>query len=176
METSVNRRLINACRTKQDNDKYEELERQALESLMLEEDPVYSVWEERDDDWGDASIPEYRGPLSEKRKAELRAAGKETPDEYKARQRRVIEARIERTVSKAEQKEANEAFKELPVIAKPPREFRLMLQQTRAENKMTQEQLAQKCGVKKNVYADWEAGKVPIPEAKLKLLKKILKV
>lgn len=175
METSLNRQLINACRTKQEEDEWKEFEQQTLEALLLEEDEAYDPFQRMFDD-DDASFPEYRGPLSEKRKAELRAMGKETPDEYKQRQRRVAEARTERFVAKAEQKEEKQAFQELPVIAKPPREFRLLLQQSRAENKLTQEQLAQKCGVKKNVYADWEAGKVPIPEAKLKLLKKILKL
>lgn len=182
METTANAELIDACRQKQ-RDFVEEDENKAFAKFVYQDmlDDMRREEEremfEYDDDHRDMFDCEVRRlPLSEARKAELRAQGKETPDEYKARKARVAREKVERAVRAEAQKEDKKAREELPVVAKPTLEFRLALQQARQHAKMTQEALAGKCGVKKGVVADWEAGRAPVPPGKMTIIKRVLKM
>jgi DNA-binding transcriptional regulator YiaG len=180
METTTNAELIDACRRKQrafieeDADKAfaEIVYQDMLTDMRLEEEREMFEYDDRDM----FDCEDRRLPLTEARKAELRAQGKETPDEYKARKARVAREKVERAVRAEAQKEDKKAREELPVVAKPTLEFRLVLQQARQNAKMTQEALAGKCGVKKGVVADWEAGRAPVPPGKMTIIKRVLKM
>jgi DNA-binding transcriptional regulator YiaG len=182
METTVNAELIDACRQKQrdfveeDADKAfaEVVYQDMLNDMRREEEREMLEYDDEHRDMFDCEV--RRLPLSEARKAELRAQGKETPDEYKARRARVAREKVERAKRVEEDKEVKKAREELPVVAKPTLEFRLALQQARQVAKMTQETLASKCGVKKSVVADWEAGRAPVPPAKMTIIKRVLKM
>lgn len=178
METTANAELIEACRQKQRAFIEEDADKAFSEAVYQDMLTDMRLEEERDafeyDDLFDCE--DRRAPLTEARKTELRAQGKETPDEYKERKARVAREKVQRAVRADEQKEIRKAQEELPVVAKPTLEFRLALQQSRQAAKMTQETLAGKCSVKKGVVADWEAGRAPVPPAKMTIIKRLLKM
>jgi DNA-binding transcriptional regulator YiaG len=180
METTANAALIEACRHKQ-SAFVEEDENNAFCEALYQDFLAETRQEEERRLFGDDDLFEHeeyprRAPLTEARKAALRAQGKETPDEYKERKAHVAREKVQRAVRAEEENEKRKAQDELPVVAKPTLEFRLALQQARQAAKMTQETLAGKCGVKKGVVADWEAGRAPVPPAKMIIIKRVLKM
>jgi DNA-binding transcriptional regulator YiaG len=180
MRTTANAKLVDDCREKQseyERKEFEEtlLQREMLDAIMADMRDEYEAemraeYGGGDDVWDEMDAPRPRGPMPQSVKDKLRAQGKETPDDYARRRQQVAAQKVERE----KQKEAKKEHDELPVQAKPTIEFRLMLQQARTAKKMTQEQLAQQCKVKKNIVADWEAGRVNVPPEKMKILKRIL--
>lgn len=180
METTVNEELVQACRKKQQDYMYQDMDKEFMELVMNELEEEFAMEEMRQEaafwgkeDWEERVRPRVpSGPLPQHALDRLRAQGKETPQEYKARRARVAQLKQDRAVEKEEKK----AHDELPVPPKPTVEFRLALQQARQSAKMTQETLASTCRVKKKVVADWEAGRATVPSAKMAIIKRVLKM
>jgi hypothetical protein len=135
METTANAALIEACRHKQ-SAFVEEDENNAFCEALYQDFLAETRQEEERRLFGDDDLFEHeeyprRAPLTEARKAALRAQGKETPDEYKERKAHVAREKVQRAVRAEEENEKRKAQDELPVVAKPTLEFRLALQQAR---------------------------------------------
>lgn len=173
--TTVNAELVDKCRQKQEDYATEDMHRAFAEMCSRDIEDDWNREERGEEHLDDEDWPQQRSlPLSTLYK--LRSQGKETPSEFTHRRAIEAEQRMNQRITREEEKERKKEQQELPVVAKPTVEFRIMLQQARNAQRFTQEQLAQKCGVKKTVVAEWESGKTVVPNEKMKMLKRILKI
>jgi ribosome-binding protein aMBF1 (putative translation factor) len=117
---------------------------------------------------------ERTGPLPQHVVDRLHKQGKETPDEYRARRNAAFRSHQELLIKNGAKKETREMDKELPPVEKPTKDFCVLLQQASLARGLKQKDLAAKLNIKVNDLQSYESGKVKIPEAILRKMRRLL--